>query len=69
MESVVSDAIVVLKGRDSLWAAVVFPAAEIKALEDPCREQRGHNSAGSWAPPASYAHLVSGSETWFSPQP
>lgn len=50
MESVVSDAIVVLEGRDIVWAAVMFPAAEIGALEDPCREQRGHSSAGSWAP-------------------
>lgn len=42
VESVVSDAIVVLEGCDVLWAAVVFPAAEIRALEDPCRRQRGH---------------------------
>lgn len=41
MESVVSDAIVVLEGRDVLWAAVVFPAAEIRTLEDPCKKQRG----------------------------
>lgn len=42
VESVVSDAIVVLERRDALWAEVVFPAAEIRAPEDPCREQRGH---------------------------
>lgn len=46
MESVVSDAIVILERRDGLWAAVMFPAAEIRALEDPCREQRGHQLSG-----------------------
>lgn len=38
MESVVSDTIAVLEGRDVLWASVMFPAAEIRALEDPCRK-------------------------------
>lgn len=43
MESVVSDTIAVLEGRDVLWASVMFPAAEIRALEDPCRKQgQGH---------------------------
>lgn len=42
VESVVSDAIVVLERCDVLWAEVMFPAAEISALEDPCREWRGH---------------------------
>lgn len=41
MEPVVSDAIVVLERRDVLWAEIMFPAAEIRALEEPCREQRG----------------------------
>lgn len=33
VESEVSYAIVILQGRDGLWALVVFPAAEVRAVE------------------------------------
>ena len=46
MESVVPDAVVVLEGRDRLGAVVMFLAAEVRALEDPCREQREHWLSG-----------------------
>ena len=31
-----------------LWAAVVFPAAEIRTLEDPCKKQRGAPAQQGW---------------------
>lgn len=66
VESVVSDTIAVLEGRDVLWASVMFPAAEIRALEDPqlcgvsgripdSTPQRARHSPASLQPLVSYA--------------
>lgn len=69
MESVVSDAIVVLERQDVLWAEVMFSATEIRALEDPYRERRGHQLSRVLSTTHWLAHLVSEAETRFSPKP
>lgn len=33
VEAEISDAIVILQGRNGLWALIVFPAAEVRAVE------------------------------------
>ena len=41
MEAEISDAIVILQGRNGLWALIVFPAAEVRAVEHACMERKG----------------------------
>lgn len=59
VESEVSDAVVILQGRDGLWALVVFPAAEVRAMEHTCMERKGSKTgAGSCIPCSSYTYLL-----------